>query len=447
MVVAALVTRRNRRHGTPGVTAADVRAGYALEEMRVGIVVASLASLLVVLAVLLVLVSAFMARVTGLPPSISRPTDLIQGLTSPAEPTPPAPRLQAEPGVDQEAYQASEQADLQSYRWVDRNAGVVGIPIDRAMDLTIQRGLPGARHARPNARRATRPLPIHLQLGPSRRGVAMRTTIAALTLLALAFASVGTAQAQSQSLTASQLSMVRFDQQLGATVPANLPFYDENGQPVTLGDYLGQRQAVLTLNYFHCQNLCPIELDGVIDSLNGVPLTLGQDFTMLTVSIDPREGPSDAADAKARAIRGYDRAEDAAGWHVLTGAQPSIDALTDAVGFRYAYDAQADDFAHPAGVIVLTADGHVSRYLYGFDFAATDLRLALVEAGQQRIGSLADRALLVCYHYDPLTGRYTLLALDLMRIAGVVGALGLAGFVGFLWREERRRGPPAPKAS
>src|SRR5262249_50650597 len=212
----------------------------------------------------------------------------------------------------------------------------------------------------------------------------------------LALAGVQTAQAQ--SLSASQLSLVRFDQQLGATVPANLPFRDETGEPVTFGDYLGQRPAILTLNYFHCQNLCPIELDGLVNGLNGVPLTLGQDFNLVTVSIDPREGPSDATDAKARALRGYDRAQDSAGWHVLTGDQQSIDALTDAVGFRYAYDAQADDFAHPAGVIVLTPDGHVSRYLYGYDFDATDLRLSLVEASQERIGSPADRARLVCHH-------------------------------------------------
>jgi protein SCO1 len=261
----------------------------------------------------------------------------------------------------------------------------------------------------------------------------------------LALAGVGTARAH--ELTPTQLSMVRFDQKLGDNVPASLRFRDEDGRSVTLGEYLGQRPAILTLNYFHCQNLCPIELDGVVNGLNGVPLTLGQDFTLLTVSIDPREGPADAADAKSRAIRGYDRPQDASGWHVLTGDQASIDALTDAVGFRFAYDAAADDFAHPAGVVLLTADGRISRYLYGFDFAATDLRLALLEAGEQRIGSLADRALLVCYHYDPLTGRYTPLALDLVRIGGVAGVVALVGLVGFLWRSERRRKPTAPTAS
>jgi protein SCO1 len=266
----------------------------------------------------------------------------------------------------------------------------------------------------------------------------LRILLACAALLAaLALGSVS-----ADGLSPSQLSLVRFDQQLGRTLPLDLRFRDDDGRVVTLGDELGQRPAILTLNYFHCQNLCPIELDGLVNGLNGVPLALGQDFTLLTVSIDPREGPAEAAAAKARALRGYDssRRQGGAGWHVLTGDQQAIDALTDAVGFRYAYDAAADDYAHPAGVVVLTPEGRVSRYLYGFDFSAGDLRLALVEAGAGRIGSLVDKALLVCYHYDPLTGRYTPLALDLVRVAAAAGVLGLGGLLAWLWRDERRRG-------
>ncbi|MBV9359621.1 MAG: hypothetical protein JO023_29275 [Chloroflexi bacterium] len=142
VVVAALVTGRRHRRGPTGVDQADLRAGYQLKDMQVGVVASVLVALVAVLAVLLVLVTVFMARVTGIPPSISRPNDLIQGTASSAQPTPPAPRLQPEPGTDRAAYQAQEQAQLQSYRWVDRDAGVVSIPIDRAMDLTLQRGLP-----------------------------------------------------------------------------------------------------------------------------------------------------------------------------------------------------------------------------------------------------------------------------------------------------------------
>ena len=142
VVVAALATGGRRRRGPPGVDEADLRAGYQLKDMQVSVVASALGALLVVLAVVLVLVSVFMARATGIPPSISRPIDLIQGTASSAQPTPPAPRLQPEAGTDRAAYEAHEQTQLQSYRWVDRTAGVVSIPIDRAMDLTLQRGLP-----------------------------------------------------------------------------------------------------------------------------------------------------------------------------------------------------------------------------------------------------------------------------------------------------------------
>jgi protein SCO1 len=244
--------------------------------------------------------------------------------------------------------------------------------------------------------------------------------------------------ARAHDLAPEQLASVGFDQRPGQRVPLDLRFRDEHGTAVRLGDYFDDRPVILSLNYFHCQNLCPLELDGLIDGLNGVSFILGRDFTMITVSIDPREGPADAQDVKARTLRGYDKGPGTDGWHVLTGDQPAIDRLTDAVGFRYAYDPLQDDYAHPAGVVVLTSAGQVSRYLYGLDFSATDLRLALTDAGAQRIGSLLDRALLICYHYDPLTGRYTPLALNFVRGGAVVGLLGLVGLLGWLWRGELR---------
>jgi protein SCO1/2 len=240
-------------------------------------------------------------------------------------------------------------------------------------------------------------------------------------------------------LSPDQVASVGFDQRLGQRVPLDLLFRDETGASVRLGDYLDNRPVILSLNYFHCQNLCPLELDGLMNGLNGISFTLGQEFTMITVSIDPREGPADAQDIKTRTLRGYDKADKGvAGWHVLTGDQATIDRLTDAVGFRYAYDPIQDDYAHPAGVVVLTPAGQISRYLYGLDFSATDLRLALVDAGAQRIGSLLDRALLVCYHYDPLTGRYTPFALNFVRGGAVLGLIALVAFLGWLWRGEFR---------
>jgi protein SCO1/2 len=254
----------------------------------------------------------------------------------------------------------------------------------------------------------------------------------------LALATTGPAGAH--DLAPDQLASVGFDQRLGQRVPLDLVFHDEDGAPVRLGDYFDGRPVLLTLNYFHCQNLCPLELDGLMNGLNGVSFTLGRDFSLITVSIDPREGPADAQDVKARTLRAYDRGSQAAdGWHVLTGDQAAIDRLTEAVGFNYVYDPLQDDYAHPAGVVVLTPAGQVSRYLYGLDFSATDVRLALVDAASQRIGSLVDRALLVCYHYDPLTGRYTLFALNFVRGGAMLGLLCLVGFLGWLWRGELRR--------
>ena len=264
------------------------------------------------------------------------------------------------------------------------------------------------------------------------------TRVAGLVVVLL-LAAMTVGHAAAHDLSPDQLASVRFDQQLGQRVPPDLVFRDEDGNPVRLGEYFHRGAVILTLNYFHCQNLCPLELDGLINGLNGVSFTLGQDFTLVTVSIDPREGPADAEAIKARALRGYDKPRAAGGWHLLTGGQASIDRLTDAVGFQYVYDPLQDDYAHPAGVIVLTPAGQISRYLYGLDFSANDLRLALVEATAQRIGSIVDRALLVCYHYDPLTGRYTPFALNFVRAGAAVGALGLVGFLSWLWRGELRR--------
>jgi protein SCO1/2 len=264
--------------------------------------------------------------------------------------------------------------------------------------------------------------------------------VAAVLLLWLTLAVPGVA---AHPLDPSQLGSVGFTQKLGAPVPLDLFFHDEDGQPVRLGDYFGSRPVILTLNYFHCQNLCPVEIDGVVKGLNGLPFTMGDEYTLLTVSIDPREGPVDAQDVKARGLRGYVKqpAGDA-GWHVLTGDQASIDRLTEAVGFDYAYDAQNDDFAHPAGVVVLTPGGRISRYLYGIDFSANDLRLALVDASAQQIGSLVDRALLVCYHYDPATGRYTPLVFGLLQGGALATILTVGLALGLLWRADLRKHRP-----
>src|SRR5436309_3588767 len=246
--------------------------------------------------------------------------------------------------------------------------------------------------------------------------------------------------AAAHELTPAELGALRFEQRLGEQVPLDLQFRDENGAVVVLGQYLdGSRPVILTLNYFHCQNLCPLELEALANALNGVPFTLGDEFDVVSVSIDSRDGPADASATRLRTLRGYQKRQNVSGWHVLTGGQQAIDRLASAVGFSYSYDPDANEFAHPLGAIVLSPAGHVSRCLFGLDFAANDVRLALVDAAAARIGSLIDRAVLLCYHYDPLTGRYTPLALNLLRGGGAAGLLATVVFLGLLWRADLRR--------
>ena len=255
-----------------------------------------------------------------------------------------------------------------------------------------------------------------------------------LALLAALLAS----PAAAHQLSPDELHQVGFRQRQGDTLPLDLQFTDESGQRVTLSDYFGSsRPVILTLNYFHCQNLCPLELQGLIDGLNGVPFTLGDQYTLLTVSFDTRDTPWDATTARFRALRGYTHPEAASGWHVLTSTQQSvIDKLTQAVGFEYIYDSQEDEFAHPAGVVIVTPSGQISRYIYGLDFSANDVRLGLVEAVARRIGSLAEQVLLICYHYDPISGRYTPLVFNILGIAAAATVVVVAVGLLFLFRAD-----------
>ncbi len=238
----------------------------------------------------------------------------------------------------------------------------------------------------------------------------------ALVLLLMAWSA---ASASAHELPADKLRTVGFRQHIGDALPLDLALRDENDRPVALRDYFGTRPVVLTLNYFHCENLCSLELQGLVSGLNGVPFVLGDQYTLITVSFDARETPAQAQTARSRALRGYIHPQAADGWHVLTTIE--------------------DDYAHPAGVVVLTPAGEISRYLYGLDFSATDLRLALVDAAAQRLGTLVDRALLVCYHYDAIAGRYTPLVLDLLKGAGAATLLVVGAGLAWMWRLERRR--------
>jgi protein SCO1 len=234
------------------------------------------------------------------------------------------------------------------------------------------------------------------------------------------------------------LTDVGFDQHLGDTVPLDAVFRDESGQAVKLGDYFGRRPVVLSLAYYECPMLCTVTLNGLASALDVLSFEPGRDFEIVNVSFEPKETPALAAAKKAAYLHRYKRPGAAQAWHFLTGDAAQIRRLTDAVGFKYAWDEQTKQYAHASGIMVLTADGRLARYLYGVEYAPKDLRLGLVEAGQGRIGSPVDRLLLYCYQYDPAQGRYGAVVLRIVRIGGLVTMTLLGGFVMVMLRRERR---------
>ena len=244
------------------------------------------------------------------------------------------------------------------------------------------------------------------------------------------------------------LKEVGIDQKPNAQLPLDTEFTDEHGATVTLKQYFGQRPVVMALVYYGCPMLCTQVLNGLAGSLQGMSYTVGQEYDVLVVSFDPGETPAMAAERKKDFLRRYIRDANPANVHFLTGRDASIRAVTSAVGFRYAYDKAIDQYAHPAAITVLTADGRVSRYLYGVEFAPRDLKLALVEASEGRIGTVVEQALLFCYHYDPETGKYGFVIMNVVRAAGALTVILLAGSIFVALRRERRRASAvAPTAS
>lgn len=235
------------------------------------------------------------------------------------------------------------------------------------------------------------------------------------------------------------LKDVRIDQKLDSPVPLDIPFVDEAGKDVTLGQYFGARPTVLALVYYECPMLCTQVLNGLFTSIEPLKLDAGRDFDIVVVSFDPGETPAMAQAKKASYLKHYQRPTAEAGVHFLTGRQPAIDALADAVGFRYAYDETIDQYAHPAAVTVLTPQGHVSKYLYGIEFSPMDFRFAVVSAGEGQIGTLVDQALLYCFHYDPATGKYSVAIMTFVRLGGVLTLVGLLAFLFVHLRRERRQ--------
>jgi protein SCO1 len=235
------------------------------------------------------------------------------------------------------------------------------------------------------------------------------------------------------------LQGVELEQRLGAQIPLDVQFRDAAGRTVNLNDYFGRRPVLLSLLYYSCEDLCPLVLEGLVRSLRPLAFNIGDQFDVVTLSFDSRDTPASAAAKKNDAVKQYARPGAADGWHFLTGDETAIRRLAEAVGFRYSYESDKDRFGHAAGIILLTPAGKVARYFYGIEFSPRDLRLGLIEASANKIGSPIDQLLLFCYHYDPATGNYTLLITNIIRLAAAATVLALGAFIVLMLRRERYR--------
>jgi protein SCO1 len=220
------------------------------------------------------------------------------------------------------------------------------------------------------------------------------------------------------------LKDIGIDQRLNEQVPLDAVFKDDQGREVRLGEYFKGKPVVLALIYYSCPMLCNQVLNGMLTSVRQVSFNAGEEFQIVAISFDSRETPQLAAAKKQTYVKAYNRAGADAGWHFLTGDDANIKRVTDAVGFRYKWDEKTNQFAHASGIFVITPEGKLSRYFYGIEYPPRYVRLGLVEASQNHIGTMADTLMLYCYHYDPATGKYGTAVMNVMKVAGVI-TLGL----------------------
>jgi protein SCO1/2 len=277
-----------------------------------------------------------------------------------------------------------------------------------------------------------------------------KTGIALLLAAALGITSTSTAGAQDlpsrgpapagdpASARPGVLGRIGIDQRIGEQVPLDLPFTDETGRQVRLGDYFGKRPVILALVYYECPMLCTQVLNGLVTALGVMNFEPGREFEVVAVSFDPKEGPGLASQKKATYMERYARPHTAGGWHFLTGSEESIARLTRAVGFRYEYDKEIDQYAHGAAIEVLTPKGRIARYFYGIEYSPRDIRFGLIEAAEERLGSPIDDVLLLCFHYDPATGKYGATVLGLVRLGGVATVVAFVAFLIVSLRRERK---------
>jgi protein SCO1/2 len=267
---------------------------------------------------------------------------------------------------------------------------------------------------------------------------------------AASFACAGVASAQIYAAPQTQvyapsrlLQKVGISQKMGAQIPLDLSFKDESGREVELRQYFG-KPVILALVYYQCPSLCNMVLNGVLSSIKGLDMTAGKQFQVIAVSFDPREIPSMAAAKKQTYLeqmypKDDDRRDAAAqGWHFLTGSETSSKALADAVGFRYVYDEMTNQYAHSSAIMILTPGGRVARYFYGIEYPARDVRLGLVEASNEKIGTPTDQVLLYCFHYDPATGKYALVIMNVLRLAALITLGALLTFMFVMFRRDFR---------
>ena len=249
----------------------------------------------------------------------------------------------------------------------------------------------------------------------------------------------GVAQAQMANPTPppNVMSKVGIDQRLNEQIPLDLSFTDEQGTAVHLSKYFGTKPVIVSLVYYRCPMLCTQVLNGMVETFKTLNFSAGKEFEVVTVSIDPAEGPELAREKKEQYVEEYGREGVAQGWHFLTGEQPAIARLAQAVGFRYVYDPKSKQFAHGAGIMIATPGGRLARYLYGIEYGARDMRFGLMEAAQNRIGSPVDKILLLCYHYDPTTGKYGVVVANLLKAGGILSVLILGAYMFVNFRRDR----------
>jgi protein SCO1 len=264
------------------------------------------------------------------------------------------------------------------------------------------------------------------------RGAIHRALVSACSIIVICATS-----AFAQSQIPAPLKNVDIEQLLGAQVPLETPFKNEKGQEVRISDLLNDKPAILTLVYYECPMLCTQVLNGLVTSLRPIPFTPGQEFNIITISFDPGETAALASAKKEAYLKQYGKAEAEQGWHFLTGSQESITQLTSSVGFKYSYDEKIDQYAHASVIMVLTPEGKIARYFYGIEYPSRDLRWALVDASSKKIGTIADKILLYCFHYDATLGKYSAQAVNLIRVGGVITVLALGGFILRMRRKDK----------